>query len=223
VLPVVRHRLPGVLDWWNPLSWPASGWSAAAAWLALIVGAVAARLVWRQVAEARRLRVEQAQPYVMIDFEPDPGTPFVMLLVIANVGATAAFDVQFKFEPPLATSLDDTERPLRETALLTRGIPTLPPGRRVQTVFDFMINRNSRKEALRLPDTFTATISFLDSSGKLHQHQYLLDLGFYWDLELSGSKNIHHVAVGLEELSKVLRQIDQHLAMRRPPSSGSSR
>lgn len=212
-LSVARTRLRCVLDWWSPPTWPASGWSAVAAWIALVIGVVAARLVWGQVAEARRLRVEQAAPYVMIDFEPDPGTPFVMLLVIANVGATPALDIQFEFEPPLATSLDDTERPLRDTALLTQGIPTLPPGKRVQTHFDFMINRNSRQKNTRLPDTFNATVSFRDSSGTMHQYAYLLDLGFYWELEVSGSKNIHHVTVGIESLVKELRQINRHLEL----------
>jgi hypothetical protein len=42
-----------------------------------------------QLADARQLRVEQAQPYVAVSMGSDPGQPQFVDLVIKNYGATA--------------------------------------------------------------------------------------------------------------------------------------
>jgi hypothetical protein len=83
------------------LGWTADEWSAFGALMAaagaigtLIVAVVAARAAFRQVAEARELRQEQAQPYVAVYMEPSAATPEIVDLVIRNFGATAAHEVR---------------------------------------------------------------------------------------------------------------------------------
>ena len=45
---------------------------------------------WRQVREARKLRVEQARPFVIVDFEPG----FLVYLTVENLGRTMAREVR---------------------------------------------------------------------------------------------------------------------------------
>ncbi len=71
---------------------------------------------WRQVHEARKLREEQARPFVIVDFEPD----FLVYLTVQNLGGTMARDVIIQFDKPLKTTL---QRPheLDESPLFRAG------------------------------------------------------------------------------------------------------
>ena len=54
----------------------AAGWSAAAAWLTLIavfVSLVSLVLIGKQIGETRTLRLDQARPYVIVDFDSTRG------------------------------------------------------------------------------------------------------------------------------------------------------
>jgi hypothetical protein len=51
--------------------------------------------VWRQVREARKLREEQARPFVIVDF--DPG--FLVYLTVENLGRTIARDISIQGIP----------------------------------------------------------------------------------------------------------------------------
>lgn len=73
-------------------------------WLTFIVALVALFFAWHQLREARRVREEQAQPYVFIDMRRIKGNIFE--LYVKNIGSTIAYDVQLKSAPELS-SLDD--------------------------------------------------------------------------------------------------------------------
>src|SRR4051812_12605673 len=77
------------------LPWPPETWTAIAAWATAGVAGAAGFLALRQLAEARRLRLEQAQPYVAVymDERREVDERFHDL-VIANFGKTAAFNVE---------------------------------------------------------------------------------------------------------------------------------
>jgi hypothetical protein len=62
-------------------------WAAVTAWAAWATVAVYIGLgifAWIQVLQARRLREEQARPFVIVDFEPG----FLVYLTVANLGRT---------------------------------------------------------------------------------------------------------------------------------------
>jgi hypothetical protein len=57
---------------------------------------VAALFAWRQVGEARKLREDQARPFVMVDFDV---RDHMIFLVVSNIGESVAKDVCFEVEP----------------------------------------------------------------------------------------------------------------------------
>jgi hypothetical protein len=70
----------------------ATDWAAVTAWAAWATVAVYVVLgifAWIQVLQARRLREEQARPFVIVDFEPG----FLVYLTVENIGRTMARDV----------------------------------------------------------------------------------------------------------------------------------
>ena len=103
-------------------------WTAVAAWAAwATVGIyiVLGLFAWRQVGEARKLREEQARPFVIVDFEPG----FLVYLTVENLGRTMAREVSICFDKPLESSLSG-RRELDESPLFREPIPALPPARR---------------------------------------------------------------------------------------------
>jgi hypothetical protein len=70
----------------------ATDWAAVTAWAACATVAVYVVLgifAWIQVLQARRLREEQARPFVIVDFEPG----FLIYLTVENIGRTMAREI----------------------------------------------------------------------------------------------------------------------------------
>ena len=117
--------------WLSPWEWSASDWAG----LTFLAVSGVLLVAWRQVKEAQRLRKEQARPFVVIDFHP---WSTIIELKITNIGSTLARNVQFEFEPPLATSHDDTagRGSLMDLNLFKNGIPSLAPTKEIRLFFD---------------------------------------------------------------------------------------
>jgi len=81
-------------------AWTPSDWSAFGTCATFAVAFVAAIYAKGQLAEARTLRKEQAQPYVAVYMQASPGHQRQIDLVVRNFGATVAKDVQVLIHPP---------------------------------------------------------------------------------------------------------------------------
>jgi hypothetical protein len=99
--------------------------AALAAWATVLIYIVIGLFAWRQVRKARKLREEQARPFVIVDFEPG----FLVYLTVENLGRTMARDVRIQFGKPLETTLE-RPREIDETPLFREAIPALPRARR---------------------------------------------------------------------------------------------
>ncbi len=134
-----------------------SAFVAALAQVVTAVVAVAAVIfAWRQVTEARRTREAQAQPFVVVDIQPGRVWMNWLTLVVENIGKTLAKDVRIAFDPSLVTTVKDSA--LAKSALIRDGIAVLPPGRRVETLFDLSHDRLEQG----LPTRYEITVSFRD-------------------------------------------------------------
>jgi hypothetical protein len=155
--------LARVTDWAAVTAW--------AAWVTVAVYVVLGIFAWIQVLQARRLREEQARPFVIVDFEPG----FLVYLTVENIGRTMARDVSIRFDKPLESTLSGP-REIDESPLLRKPIPTLPPGRKIRVLFD---QYAARLEA-KLPLTYDVTLRYKGPFGKKEwEHPYPLDLGIY--------------------------------------------
>jgi hypothetical protein len=146
-------------------------WTAIATWLgacvAVAVGIGAVTVGGRQLSEARRLRREQAQPYVVVFTEGSGNDPRHFDLVIKNFGMTAATDVRVVFSAPLESAVlrgPPNHSPIRTPDV----IPVLVPGQEWRTFWDFTA---ARAGASDLPDEYTATVTFSDSGGRASERR----------------------------------------------------
>ena len=174
-------------------SWDAASWSAMAAWMNVGILLVAALFAWWQVREARKLRGDQARPFVVIDFEPEPYSPFVDL-VIENLGKTVARNVRFSFDRPLEASTKH-QGSLSDMPLLKDGISTFPPGKRISSFFDSWLDRKDEHA-----DRYTVTINYEDDRHNRFEERHVLDLTIYKGLSQIRRKGLHDISKTLESI-----------------------
>ncbi len=151
-----------------------TNWAAVAAVAAcatVLVYIVLGLFAWRQVREARKLREEQARPFVIVDFEPG----FLVYITVENLGRTMARDVSIQFDKPLDSTLEG-RRELDDSPLFREPIPALPPGKKIRVLFDQF---SARLDA-GLPLRYDVELRYRGPTGrKRWEHPYRLDLGLY--------------------------------------------
>jgi hypothetical protein len=177
-----------------------TNWSEVAAWAACATVAVYVVLglfAWRQVREARKLREEQARPFVIVDFEPG----WLVYLTVENLGGTMAQDVSIHFDKPLTSSLQG-RRELDESPLFREPIPALPPGKKIRVLFD----QFSARTQANLPLTYKVEVSYRGPAGrKEFKDTYRLDLGMYVGSALP-PKGIPELVAEVENIRKEMEK-----------------
>jgi hypothetical protein len=196
--------------------WSTEEWSALASLIGavasvgtLVVAVVAVLAAFRQVKEARILREEQAQPYVVVYFEPSRASSIHFDLVVRNIGQTAAQDVSIAFEPALASTLDDDELKRAEANFLQHGIPMLPPNMEYRMLFDDGPKRYDRHD---LPRRYTATVGF-QARHKERQREidsFVLDIDTFFGYEMLTIYGEHHSAKALREIASIMKRWSAH-------------
>lgn len=96
-----------------------------------------AEVAANQLALDRTAFTEAQQPYVVVDIRASDFISEALNLVVENVGPTVARNVRIRFDPPIQTSMDGDDREkLADALIFTQGIPHLPPGRKIEVLFD---------------------------------------------------------------------------------------
>src|SRR5215216_5731443 len=181
----------------GPALTKATDWAAVTAWATVAVYVVLGIFAWIQVLQARKLREEQARPFVIVDFEPG----FLVYLTVENIGRTLARDVSIRFDKPLQSTLSGP-REIDESPLLRKPIPTLPPGRKIRVLFD---QYAARLEA-KLPLTYDVTLRYKGPLGKKEwEHPYPLDLGIYLGSQ-EPPKGLPELVTEVENIRKELQK-----------------
>lgn len=181
--------------------WGPDHYQAAAAVAGLAVAIIVACFAGYQVVEARRLRDEQARPYVIVDFE---FSGLMVKIAISNTGATPATNVRITFDKPLQTVTSARPDP-NKAAVFTDLIPMIAPGRKMTVPWDSV---PAMYEDGTVPMSYTATVEYDDHRGRRQDEKYVLDLKPY----------LHTTAppAGLPEVASALKAIktDLHQVIR---------
>jgi hypothetical protein len=164
--------------WLSPWLWTADTWAGVQC-VVLVVGLIVA---WTQVREAVRLREESTRPFVSIDLYVEDK---IIYLAVENYGPTLARNVHFSFDPALRSQLV-AEQIASLKMFSDKGIPTLPPHKVINTVFDVF---PVREEAGGYEDSYRVQVSYDGSTrrrlGREHVRRYsdevVLDLALYRD------------------------------------------
>ena len=103
--------------------------------LGILIGAVAAAVAIRQYGLNRRIRDEQARPYMVMSAEPGTSTTIIDL-VIKNIGSTPARELTIRVEPPFQRANEVPGYPIMGTRMFSETLPIWPPGQERRIFFD---------------------------------------------------------------------------------------
>lgn len=167
----------------------------------VIVAVIAAVIALIQVRQARKLREEEAAPYVVVDIASGAVSRQLLYLTIENTGKTVARNVRVNFDPPLQQAMDTAGYPIADWSALRDGVQTLTPGRKVDALFD----EAEKLYAADTPRRYAVTIECKNGHGRqLPTVQYVIDLD-----RLFGA--LHAEELGVHQLVKTARKIEQTL------------
>ncbi|TDC66262.1 hypothetical protein E1258_03305 [Micromonospora sp. KC207] len=176
-------------------------WAAGAGWTTTAIALVASIAALRQVREARRLREEQAQPYVVAYMEHSQADMQFLDLVIKNFGTTAARDVRIYAQPTLKRSTGqgaDTE-----DVGLFKALPILVPQQEWRTFWDSGLNR----KRTNLPDEHVVKVEYKDARGrKMEPTVAALDWSVYKNSQWLAIYGPHHSAKALREIKDAVKK-----------------
>jgi hypothetical protein len=168
----------------------------------LVVLVVAAVVAWRQVREARELRLEQNRPFVVVDFDLDESKGYLIFFEVANMGTSLARAVQIEIDPPLESAIDIEMNKLK---MLNEGIATLAPGKKLRTFFDMSFRRNEAEKDY--PMNHVATVRYTDEKGKREfEETSNLDLDQYMHMHTVTKRGLHDIYEQLEKIRRVMEK-----------------
>lgn len=200
---VVYGREPTWWPSWAPgfWAWTSSDWSAFGTCATVLVALIAAGYARNTVEEARRLRREQAQPYVAVYMEQSPASATIIDLVIKNFGTTVAKDVRICITPAPQRGAEPGEEP--ESLGLPEVIPDLVPGQEWRTLWDSSHTHFEQG----LPDRYEAVINFRDSQNhQLEPTRATLDWGAHKGRYYVEVLGVHQIAKSLRELNSTTKK-----------------
>ncbi|MEU7877947.1 hypothetical protein [Microbispora bryophytorum] len=168
-----------------------------------------AEIAANQLALDRTAFTESQQPYVVVDIRASDFISEALNLVVENVGPTVARNVRIRFDPPIQTSLDgDHSEKLADALIFTKGIPHLPPGRKIEALFDIGWQFFEKD----LPRQYSVTVEADGPYGAVEPLTYLIDLEIYRKLRHLAVKTLHQQVQEVESLRKAVERVAEELA-----------
>ncbi len=193
---------------WNAIAAASQAVAALVTIGAFVAAWLAARIARGQLEEARKLRVEQSQPYVVVDFEHSPAWDGLLDVTITNIGQTPARDVRIYFDPPLGSTVNESDDVrFHDMAIFRDGIPFMAPNRKVRIFFENLESRYKRED---LPRSYRARVSFETETAGRVENEYVLDLNQYYGWESVRVYGVHDGAKALRGIEKRLEKWTAH-------------
>lgn len=174
-------------------------WSAAAGVVTAVAAIVAIAAALVQLRDARRLRREQARPYVAVFMESSNASPQFVDLVVKNFGLTAGHDIELRCDPPLQRSTQGSTTVFEEV-WLPPALPTLVPGQEWRTLWDF----SPARAQTNLPERHEVHVRVKDSIGQVAEEVFILDWGAYRSRRWVTVRTIHDVGKSLRAIEREL-------------------
>jgi hypothetical protein len=191
----------------------AEEWTALAAWVAVAIAGGTAVIALQQMFEARRLRIDQAQPQIVAYLEQDPDMPDVIEIVIGNFGTTAARDVKVSTSVPVRATSSSFASSEPEVLALPERFATLAPGQRWRTAWDFGSTRADHHE-LKEENRVTFRFDYVGVDGKPVHTESDLDWAEIAARWWARKQTIHHATGELVGIRKAL-EAQSRVAWRR--------
>lgn len=169
------------------------------AWIQLGEGREAAR---EQAEQAAQAALDQARPYVLVSATTSPISIHFIDLVVENVGAGPAYDVEITVDP-LMLRANTAGMELGNARIFSKPIKMLPPRYEMRSFFDSALERNQHPE---LPEVHDVTIRYHDGRGHSWTEELIIDLTLPQGLLFTEEYSMHHLAKAVREIEKHIKK-----------------
>ncbi|NUP18415.1 MAG: hypothetical protein HOZ81_20485 [Streptomyces sp.] len=164
----------------------------------------------QQLALTERIHREQNEPYVIVDIQPQDPYSGVLVVIIENIGPTVARNVRISCDPPLVSGWGDDLTEMVQHAL-SRTIPMMPPGRRLEFLLDNQERFNSD-----LPMAYTFTVNSEGPAGPVETLEYTVDFGT-WAESLLKTRPTKQVEDKLGKIHDHLKKLSDNYKLANGP------
>jgi hypothetical protein len=190
----------------------------------MAVAIAAAAIAYKTVGEARRLREDQARPFVTVTLEPSGVSRHFLDLVVRNLGTTVAHEVRFSFDQPLRSTNDEFGYAIGGVKFLHDGISTLAPGAEYRVMFDSIPARHeANQRGGSLPDSYVVTVSYNSRNGKpLPPEEYVLDSALSRGAPYAQEFKVHDLVTEVAKLRETLQSLNGQRSGYVPPAASRS-
>jgi len=155
--------------------------------------------------EMKEARDQESAPYIMVYFDVPYGE-WIIYLVVKNVGKGLAENIRLNFQPGLRTS--DSEDRFEKLALIQRGIPNLPPGQEIRTLFDSSIAYMGSD----LPRTYEVVVTYSGGiSTAPRKSNQILDLAVFEGLMFTHEKTMHNLVEEVEDVGDEVEKLREEV------------
>lgn len=172
----------------------------------------AERLHREQLALAERIHREQNEPYVIVDIQPSDPTSGILVVVIENIGPTVARNVRISCDPPPVSGWGDDLTEMLQRAL-SRSIPMLPPGRRLE----FLLDNQDRFKNSDLPTAYTFTVESEGPGGPVEPLEYVVDFGT-WAESLMKNRPTKQIEDKLGKIQNAVKALSDNYKLANSPA-----
>ena len=172
--------------------------------------------------EQAQLLVESThRPYVVVWLNPNSPFPFGHI-EIQNLGTTAAAEVRFTFDQPLASTLDElamnVDHPLRLQRIFSQGMATLAPGQVVSVLFD----DGTKRFGTNLPDSYVVSVAYRSPVfGKPYTDEFTLDWSIFWTLRSIHLPSLYDINKSLGQIKTALEGVGREIGGLGEEASGA--
>jgi len=156
-----------------------------------------------QLREARKLRLDQIRPFVIVGFSPS----ILIRFEISNVGPVPAKNVKVSTKP----SLDGNNQFFHPTkiSVLNEGLSILMPGQILKFNFDQSSNRFD--SANKKINQYFVTVEYETfNSKKKYSDSYVLDIGSFEGVSVV-PEGLESIAANLDRIKTILANLSRQI------------
>jgi hypothetical protein len=151
----------------------AETWVGWGIWVMLVLYILIAGVVISQLGDAKRLRLWQTRPYVVVDVEFEN---HLVVLTIRSTGQTAAANVVVRFNERVRSSVGHLSLDWQDSAIFTDGMGLMAPGRELR----YAIDAHPERQQSGMPMTLRGSVTYGGHNGRqTYREAFAVDLSDY--------------------------------------------
>jgi hypothetical protein len=177
-----------------------SGWEVLYQAVLLVASVVLAAVTWVLAKETRLLRRAQTDPHLSVWIEPHEREMHWIDMLIENIGAGPARNVEFLATPDFECFKD---QPLSRLGFMKKGLPYLAPRQRLR----FFLTNLLEDFETKMANPFDLVVRYQAKDGKTFAETFRIDFSPLRNLPGGSTSPLYDIAKKLEDMRREISEL----------------